>query len=169
MADKLAAVAAVEIDIKEDVSIEALRQKRIGHLFPAIVLLSIIINLDGGAVPASLIHIQNTFQMPIEMVALVGTLLYQGIALGCLLVGPLLNVVSPTRATQCTLVLNMAATFCFGGASSKGMLLGFRASVGLLQAIPAVYFPVWVDEFAPEGSTTSWMAAVQGASVGARV
>ena len=36
-----------------------------------------------------------------------------------------------------------------------------------VQAIPAVYFPVWVDEFAPGDSATVWMAIIQaGAPLG---
>ena len=32
---------------------------------------------------------------------------------------------------------------------------------------PAVYFPVWVDEFGPEKSRTVWMALIQaGAPIG---
>ena len=146
---------------------ENLRKSRIKRLFFGLAALSIIINLDGGAVPGSLIHIQDTFNLNIAQVGLLGMLVYQGVAIGCVLVGPLLNKVSPTRATQATLILNTAATACFGGASSIEMLLIARISIGILQAIPAVYFPVWVDEFAPEEGATLWMALIQaGAPLG---
>ena len=87
-------------------------------------------------------------------------LVYQGIALGSLTVGPMLKHVSPRRATQASLILNTGATFAFGGAQSATMLLIFRW-IGFLQAVPAVYFPVWVDEFAPADSSTLWMAVIE--------
>ena len=94
-------------------------------------------------------------------------LVYQGIALGSLTVGPMLKHVSPRRATQASLILNTGATFAFGGAQSATMLLIFRFLIGFLQAVPAVYFPVWVDEFAPADSSTLWMAVIQaGAPLG---
>jgi MFS family permease len=158
---------SVEVIVVDDSASASLRQRRIKRLFIGLALLSIIINLDGGAVPAALMHIERTFDLSIALVGLVGMLVYQGIAIGCLIVGPLLNIVSPTRATQATIILNMGATFGFGAAQSSAMLLIFRVSIGILQAIPAVYFPVWVDEFAPESSATIWMAVIQaGAPLG---
>ena len=103
-------------------------------------------------------------------------LVYQGIALGSLTVGPMLKHVSPRRATQASLILNTGATFAFGGAQSATMLLIFRFLIGFLQAVPAVYFPVWVDEFAPDAAVPRAVSIVDlsaragdpGAAEGAR-
>ena len=145
------------------------RSVRLRAVFILLVLIGLIINLDGGAVPASLMHIRGTFDPPLSVVelGLIGTLVYEGIAIGSLTVGPMLAVVSPRRATQVTLVLNIIATLCFGLATSPAMLLTFRFFIGFLQSIPAVYFPVWVDEFAPPDKAALWMALVQtGAPLG---
>jgi hypothetical protein len=66
------------------------------------------------------------------------------------------------HASQLALVLNTAATAGFGLAVNTPMLLVFRFLIGVLQAVPMVYFPVWVHHFAPDGSATLWMACVQG-------
>ena len=92
----------------------ARRRRKLRLIFTGLALLSVIINLDGGAVPGSLIHIERTFMLSTTEIGLVGMLVYQGIALGCLCVGPLLRVVSPIRATQVTLILNTGATLAFG-------------------------------------------------------
>jgi hypothetical protein len=136
-------------------------------IFSGLAFLSIIINLDGGAVPAALLHIERTFELSTAEVGVLGMLVYEGIAIGSLFVGPLLSCFSAVRATQLTLFLNTGATLAFGASRSTAMLLVFRVSIGLLQAIPAVYFPIWVDEFAPAESATVWMAVIQaGAPLG---
>ena len=145
----------------------ASRKKKLTRIFILLATIQIIINLDGGAVPAGLMHIGATFDMSTAELGLLAMLVYQGIALGCLTIGPLTRYVSPLRAQQVTLVLNIAATFLFGAAQSKGMLLTFRVLIGFLQAMPAVYFPVWVDEFAPAATMTGWMAVINaGAPLG---
>lgn len=140
----------------------ATRRAKLRAIFISMAMLSIIINLDGGAVPAALIRIEQTFELSTTEIGVLGMLVYEGIGWGSLVVGPLLRCFSAVRATQVTLFLNMLCTFAFGASTSTPMLLCFRLFIGLLQAIPAVYFPVWVDEFAPADSTTIWMAIIQG-------
>lgn len=154
-------VTVIRGDTARPVESRKQRHTKLRRIFISLALLSIIINLDGGAVPAANLHIKRTFDLTITEEGLVGMLVYQGIALGCLTVGPLLRVVSPLRASQVTLVLNTAATFLFGSSQSTGTLLLFRILIGFLQAVPAVYFPVWVDEFAPADAATIWMAVIQ--------
>lgn len=145
------------------------RKGRLKIIFLMMASLGIIINLDGGAVPAALIQIEETFALNALELGLIGALVYLGIAMGSLTVGPMLRHISPRRATQVTLFLNTFATAMFGSApgGSKVTLLTFRFFIGFLQAVPAVYFPVWVDEFGPDDARTSWMAVIQaGAPLG---
>jgi MFS family permease len=155
--------AEVKVEVKHDKS----RTRSLKIIFTCMSLVNLIINLDGGAVPAALLHIEKTFVLSAGEIGLLGMLVYQGIAIGSLLVGPVTHRMSPKTATQITLVLNTAATFAFGASQNTAMFLVFRILIGFLQAIPAVYFPVWVDEFAPASSATVWMAIVQaGAPLG---
>lgn len=34
------------------------------------------------------------------------------------------------------------------------------------QAVPVVYLPVWVDDYAPDGQVTRWMSYTQLAGIG---
>jgi MFS family permease len=136
------------------------RKRKLSRIFWLLATVQIIINLDAGAVPAGLLHIGATFDMGTSELGLLAMLVYQGVALGCLTVGPATRYMSPLRFTQLTMALNIACTCFFGAAQSKGMLLAFRLLIGFLQAMPAVYFPVWVDEFAPADVVTFWMALI---------
>ena len=141
---------------------DATRARKLKRIFCGMAVVQVVTNFDGGAVPAALLEIRDTFDLDPVSLGLVGSLVYEGIAIGSLLAGPLLSTVSPRRCTQITLMLNTAATLLFGLSTSTSMLLTFRFFIGLLQAVPAVYFPVWVDEFAPAASATVWMATIQG-------
>lgn len=143
------------------------RKRKLTRIFWLLAAVQIIINLDAGAVPAGLLHIGATFDMGTSELGLLAMLVYQGIALGCLAVGPATRYMSPLRFTQLTMALNILCTCLFGAAQSMGMLLAFRLLIGFLQAMPAVYFPVWVDEFAPADAVTFWMALINaGAPLG---
>lgn len=143
------------------------RKRKLTRIFWLLATVQIIINLDAGAVPAGLLHIGATFDMGTSELGLLAMLVYQGIALGCLTVGAATRYMSPLRFTQLTMALNILCTCLFGAAQSMGMLLAFRLLIGFLQAMPAVYFPVWVDEFAPADAVTFWMALINaGAPLG---
>ena len=70
------------------------------HLFIAIASLGIIINLDGGAVPASVDTITRHFALEPWQVGLLGSLVYLGIATGAALTGLVLQRVTPLGATR---------------------------------------------------------------------
>lgn len=136
----------------------ATRRRRLKVIFFLLAVITLIINLDGGGVPAALINIQYTYQLEAWQLGLLGALVYAGQATGSVACGPLLKKHSPTRVCQAALLLNTIATFTFAASTSTGMLLVARFAIGLLQAAPAVYFPVWVDEFGPEKFRTVWMS-----------
>ena len=135
--------------------------KMIRRLFPLVASVNVIINLDGGAVPAALTNIKNTFDLTSLELGLLGALVYLGIASGSLVMGPLLKRVSPVMVLRVAILCNTGMTATFGLALNPGMLLVARYLIGFLQAACPVYFPVWVDEFAPKKTRTLWMALIQ--------
>ena len=146
---------------------EAARRSRLRSIFIACVAATLVMNLDGGGVPAALTSIQRTFHLQPWALGLLGALVYIGQATGALACGPLLKRYSPTRVCQAALLLNTLITLLFALSSSPAMLLVTRFFIGFLQSAPAVYFPVWVDEFGPDSRRTVWMAAIQaGAPLG---
>eukprot|EP00316_Scyphosphaera_apsteinii_P004283 CAMPEP_0119343508 /NCGR_PEP_ID=MMETSP1333-20130426/106483_1 /TAXON_ID=418940 /ORGANISM="Scyphosphaera apsteinii, Strain RCC1455" /LENGTH=508 /DNA_ID=CAMNT_0007355901 /DNA_START=128 /DNA_END=1654 /DNA_ORIENTATION=- len=137
------------------------------RIFITNALLNIIINLDGGAVPASLTSIEAAFELEPWQLGALGALVYIGIGSGSLIIGPLLKAVSPTVVVRTFVLLNTAATALFGLSQDSSMLLMFRFLIGFLQSPLAVYAPCWVDEFAPNSVRTIWMAVIQsGAPLG---
>ena len=86
--------AQVSVSVVPKISTEKSRNAKLKVIFIGLASLSIIINLDGGAVPAALISIQDTFELSTTEVGLLGMLVYEGIGLGCLVVeeqGPLVG------------------------------------------------------------------------------
>ena len=138
------------------------RARALRSIFLLLTLLGLIINLDGGAVPASVDVIREHFALLPWQVGLLGSLVYFGTAAGSVVAGSVVGRLSPLSATRAAVVLNTCATAGFGLAPNTALLLIFRFSIGLLQATPLVYFPVWVDEFAPKSAATKWMACIQG-------
>ncbi|KAL8442188.1 hypothetical protein Emed_007386 [Eimeria media] len=62
-----------------------------------------------------------------------------------------------------------SSLFFFSSADSLMLMYFTRFITGLCQAVPVVYFPVWVDDFAPEGQVTRWMSYTQLAGIGGTV
>eukprot|EP00316_Scyphosphaera_apsteinii_P000608 CAMPEP_0119309240 /NCGR_PEP_ID=MMETSP1333-20130426/14405_1 /TAXON_ID=418940 /ORGANISM="Scyphosphaera apsteinii, Strain RCC1455" /LENGTH=553 /DNA_ID=CAMNT_0007313177 /DNA_START=38 /DNA_END=1696 /DNA_ORIENTATION=+ len=144
-----------------------MRRRALRRIFITTALLNIIINLDGGAVPASLTSIEAAFKLEPWQLGLLGALVYIGIGSGSLIVGPLLKAVSPTVVIRTFVLLNTGATASFGLSQDSSMLLMYRFLIGFLQSPLAVYSPCWVDEFAPSSVRTIWMAVIQsGAPLG---
>lgn len=140
---------------------------RLVVIFVAMVVCNLIINLDGGGVPAALTNIQRTFDLEAWALGLLGALVYVGQAVGCVVSGMVLKRYSPTHVCRAALVTNTLMTSLFAASSSTAMLLVARFLIGFLQAAPIVYFPVWVDEYGPPKVRTQWMALVQaGAPLG---
>ncbi|EOD33917.1 hypothetical protein EMIHUDRAFT_455644 [Emiliania huxleyi CCMP1516] len=131
-------------------------------IFIGLATLNIVISLDGGGVPAALTNIQLRFGLQAWQLGLLGSLVYVGQATGCLLGGPLLKRFSPTRVCRVMVCLNTAMTAMFASSQNSAWLLSTRFFIGLLQAPTSVYFPVWVDEYAPPERRTRWMALIQG-------
>ncbi|KAL8429395.1 hypothetical protein Efla_001233 [Eimeria flavescens] len=62
-----------------------------------------------------------------------------------------------------------SSLFFFSSADSLLLMYFMRFITGLCQAVPVVYFPVWVDDFAPDGQVTRWMSYTQLAGIGGTV
>ena len=71
-----------------------------GTLFGSMAVLNIVMNLDGGAVPAAVDSISAYFSLQPWHVGLLGSLVYLGTAVGSVMVAPLLRKVSGTQATR---------------------------------------------------------------------
>ena len=85
-------------------------RKALRIVFAALAVLNIIVNLDGGGVPAALTNIQYTFELSAAELGILGALVYVGQASGALICGPLLKKFSATRVCTIAIWTNTAMT-----------------------------------------------------------
>eukprot|EP01062_Namystynia_karyoxenos_P048277 TRINITY_DN3669_c0_g1_i1.p1 TRINITY_DN3669_c0_g1~~TRINITY_DN3669_c0_g1_i1.p1 ORF type:complete len:741 (+),score=270.39 TRINITY_DN3669_c0_g1_i1:103-2223(+) len=134
------------------------------RVFILIFVTQLVVNYDSGALAAmygdktdrGIVH---TFDLDQETKGLLASIVYPGLTVGCMVTGPLLQVVPPKLLLAVSLVLNTAFAAVFSVAPSSGFLFAARCCVGVTQAVILVYGPVWTDQFAPEDSKSTWMAA----------
>lgn len=132
-------------------------------LFVFLCILQLVMNFDSGIVPASLRALKQEFDMTDTELGLLGSLVYVGLVFSCPLTGYLLTTwKSQRKVLLASILFNMIALVIFVAVPSKGLLMFSRFLTGLSQAPLFVYPPVWVDEFAPDESLTTWVSSLQG-------
>ena len=132
-------------------------------LFVFLCILQLVMNFDSGIVPASLRALKQEFDMTDTELGLLGSLVYVGLVFSCPLTGYLLTTwKSQRKVLLLSIFFNMIALVIFVAVPSKGLLMFSRFLTGLSQAPLFVYPPVWVDEFAPDESLTTWVSSLQG-------
>ncbi len=102
------------------------RARALRSIFLLLTLLGLIINLDGGAVPASVDVIREHFALLPWQVGLLGSLVYFGTAAGSVVAGSVVGRLSPLSATRAAVVLNTCATAGFGLAPSSSAVRSSR-------------------------------------------
>lgn len=143
------------------------------RLFAAMCVLNVAMNYDQGVLPAVLNHVQTQFRLSYTELGVLGSLVYVGTMVSCPLAGHLLNHVKQRRVLLASVTGNAIGCFWMSFAGPEGgsplgkwNLFLSRAMVGLTQSAMMIYGPVWVDEFAPEESATTWMSLLQVSVVG---
>jgi len=135
-------------------------------IFVLIVILEVLVNYDGGAIPAMLDIIANVFDMDKSEQGLLGGLPYMGLVIASPITGRFLikgQKISAKLFLFATLIMNVGCCILMATAPAQFRLQVFisRFGCGLTQAAFVIYAPVWIDEFAPRDSVTTWMAILQ--------
>uniref|UniRef100_A0A0G4HC48 Major facilitator superfamily (MFS) profile domain-containing protein n=1 Tax=Chromera velia CCMP2878 TaxID=1169474 RepID=A0A0G4HC48_9ALVE len=150
-----------------------------------LVSLTFILNYDHGAVPAVIDDIASEFTgLSFKEQALIGSLVYAGLIMGTLPSGLIFQQIPGKGvllvASACLAIAlllfalsgNLYASFHPSGdltgmamSGSLWTMYVTRTLTGLAQALPVVYVPVWIDEFAPPEKVTRWMSYSQLAAV----
>lgn len=142
------------------------------RLFAAMCVLNVAMNYDAGLLPAVLNHVQDQFGFSYTEIGILGSLVYLGTMASCPLAGYLLNRVKQRKVLLAAVTGNAIGCFWMSLAGPEGTVVGkwnlymSKFMIGLTQSSVMIYGPVWVDEFAPEGSTTTWMSLLQVNVVG---
>ncbi|KYK70273.1 transporter, major facilitator family protein, partial [Toxoplasma gondii TgCatPRC2] len=143
-----------------------------GRYFPLVcmLLMSSLCNFDHGVIPAVLGELQEHFpQMAFLEQSLLGSLVYFGLVVGTMFAGVSYQHLGAKWLLVASLGCLSAGLYVFSSSSSLAVMYFTRFCIGLCQALPVVYIPVWVDAFAPEGQVTRWMAFTQLGGIGGTV
>jgi MFS transporter, Spinster family, sphingosine-1-phosphate transporter len=81
-----------------------------------------------------------------------------GLAIATLVVSPVMSILKTKHVLVITQLMNASASLLFAVSSNYTILTTARFLLGFTQAFVFVYAPVWINEFAPKGNTTKWMA-----------
>ena len=148
--------------LPEAIEIEEGDKKRRKIVFIFICVLQLFANFDGGVVPAALKNIRQEFTLDYIQSGMLGSLVYVGLVISCPITGvALVKIKSQRKVLLGGLFFNILAMVLFLTVSSSSWLLFARFLTGLSQGALFVYPPVWVDEFAPEDSMTTWIGTLQ--------
>jgi len=94
-------------------------------------------------------------------------LVYLGLSVACIFGGVVLERFPSKTVLTAAIALDILCVGAFAASTSKYVSLASRFLIGIAQAFFVMYLPVWVDEYAPAGRATSWMAMTQiGSNLG---
>lgn len=129
--------------------------------FKLLVLINIILNYDSGAIPASLLQIQQQVPLTYTESACLVSLSYLGLAFSSLFVSSIFQKFSATKTLLFALCLNCAFSLVFSFSYNVPSMFISRIGMGLTQAFSVIYAPVWINEFSPKQKESLWMGFLQ--------
>ncbi|KAJ1607306.1 putative dynactin subunit p62 [Cryptosporidium canis] len=138
-----------------------LSPKILNITFILTVFISIVLCLDHGFVACNLEYIEKSFGVGYAQSSFIGSMVYMGFLIGCLLTGLFL----PVLKSKILLIGSLISVVISGIYSSKSSTLAeiyaSRFFIGFFQAFSIVYLPLWVEKFSPPSSTNTWLAYQQ--------
>jgi MFS family permease len=126
-------------------------------IFFAFLLSTLFLNYDTGVIPASLLEILKEIPLDYREQALIGSLVYLGLSFASLFVSLLFNKFGASKVNATMLILNSLCCFVFSFSSNKYVLYLTRFLMGVSEAFIVIYAPVWVNNYSPANSSTTWM------------
>lgn len=120
-------------------------------------VLQCLTTAEYGVFPAASVAVIKDLGLSDVELGLIGTLTYAGISVSSLISGVLFRNFGSFRVCVGCMMLSVCGTLATMLAPTKEMLLAARFTAGFAHGPLYVYFPVWVDSFAPEGKQTTWM------------
>eukprot|EP00474_Spongospora_subterranea_P010444 CRZ10902.1 hypothetical protein [Spongospora subterranea] len=120
----------------------------------------VAINIDSGAIPSSLECIKRSVHLSYFGEGLLGALVFIGVAFSSIFAGSVFGSQNPKWVLTISVLFNGIASLSFAMATTTFALLASRTMVGVTQAFPIIYGPIYVDKFAPPNRSTLWMSLV---------
>lgn len=126
-------------------------------IFIMFLLANGFLNYDTGVIPASLLEIEKEIQLSYKEQALIGSLVYLGLSFASLFVSLLFNKYGPAKVCSFMILMNAICCFIFSFSAEKSILFTCRFFMGVTEAFIVIYGPVWVNNYAPDDKSTTWM------------
>jgi len=148
-----------------DAEKEALK-KEAAYLFKYIAQTGMFVYMESGAIPAMLNTLQDKFKLNYFQLGLLGSIVYLTLSMGCPVYGYLYRHYNAKVILGPSILVNNLTMIFFALCPTEwpNTFIALRALIGLSQAALTVYVPVWIDEFAPDGSHATWMAYLQAST-----
>ena len=122
-------------------------------------------NVDSGIFAPALLKIEADLEVSEKGIAILNSVSY--ILSGALpmFTGMVMMYFEARTVLVCCALLNSFGTFLFIGTKNYHLLVVGRAMTGICQAFISTYAPVWVNEFSPKVSKTTWMGYISGCGI----
>jgi len=130
-------------------------------IFILIVIISLLLNIDHGAIPAATTVLMNELNIDPLSLGVIGSVLFFGLTCGAVVAGPLFNNHTPKWIISISIVCSCFCLFSFTDSKSMLFLSLWRFACGFCQIFSLIYFPVWVDKFGIYENRIVWISYLQ--------
>lgn len=103
-------------------------------------------------------RIQHDLNISEGQMGLLETGMYIGIVTGSVIMPFLFNIISPKLLIIGATILNAASVAVFSITDNYWAIFASRILVGLFISVFIIYFPVWIDQCAPQKSQAMWIS-----------
>eukprot|EP00759_Apiculatamorpha_spiralis_P058319 PhF_6_TR9175/c0_g1_i2/m.14292 len=133
-------------------------------VFVSLVVTQAVTNFDSGAVGAVIGEhgpMSREFHSSGSLDGILASIAYLGNTIGGSMCGYMFRNYNSKAVIAHSLFIHAAFSLAFAASPHISLAIIARFFMGITQAFTVVYTPVWVDEFAPKATATTWMALAQ--------
>jgi MFS family permease len=123
---------------------------------------NLLINMDHGSIPAATTKISEDLQFSKVQLGALGSLVFIGLAVGSSVSGFVYTHFGTKSIISFFTMLTALSLILFPVSGTNHYLVYLaRFMAGMFQVFLVVYFPVWIDVFAPDRWKTLWLTFLQ--------
>lgn len=132
----------------------------INVVFCYVYFLSVLINIDHGAVPAAFNDIQEELHMDETEMGMMGSMVFFGLFIGSLTASFIMYILEHKTIIWMSLVLNGLCLWLYTAKANFYFMCLSRVMTGFSQVFITIYVPVFIDAYATQKSKSfllSWI------------
>lgn len=128
------------------------------YLYILIAFCYLACHIDLGILAVSTDAIRLNLNITSSQMGLLASALYLGNVLGSLLGPFIFGKIKAKNIIVISSIMNALMVAVFNFVTNYWILFSSRVLVGLFQVMFVIYFPVWIDQHAPQASQTMWIS-----------